>query len=310
MTEIMTIDTNNYNAMAKAMGIAGEGTTTPKKSNNLNRLRIWHSPLMGYEEVNGKNKKTEIIEGGSYRLEVLDGDKSTFYYANEMSVRPFMQRFMYRRYVANTNAKQGEPKGTYQRTIMADSLNMDLKDNTGKFNCGKPTGYVKDFKALPSDMQDLIRQINRVRVVFGTVQLIGAKDSNGDDVSLEPLPFIWEIDNKDAYKTVGEQFTEFTKKQRLPLQHSIYFDKTEENPLPNGSSFYTPVAKLDMTKSLDISSEDQKLFSDFMDWVKNFNDYIYKDWDEKAYANQKESSQEDIDTVEQFIDVELEEGAA
>ena len=47
-----------------------------------------------------------------------------------------------------------------------------------------------------------------------------------------------------------------------------------------------------------------------MDWVKNFNDYIYKDWDEKAYANQKESSQEDIDTVEQFIDVELEEGAA
>ena len=306
----MTIDTNNYNAMAKAMGIAGEGSSTPKKSNNLNRLRIWHSPLMGYEEVNGKNKKTEIIEGGSYRLEVLDGDKSTFYYANEMSVRPFMQRFMYRRYVANTNAKQGEPKGTYQRTIMADSLNMDLKDNTGKFNCGKPTGYVKDFKALPSDMQDLIRQIKRVRVVFGTVQLIGAKDSNGDDVSLEPLPFIWEIDNKDAYKTVGEQFTEFTKKQRLPLQHSIYFDKTEENPLPNGSSFYTPVAKLDMTKSLDISSEDQKLFSDFMDWVKNFNDYIYKDWDEKAYANQKESSQEDIDTVEQFIDVELEEGAA
>ena len=301
----MTIDTNNYNAMAKAMGIAGEGTTTPKKSNNLNRLRIWHSPLMGYEEVNGKNKKTEIIEGGAYRLEVLDGDTSTFYYANEMSVRPFMQRFMYRRYVANTNAKQGEPKGTYQRTIMADTLNMDLKDNTGKFNCGKPTGYVKDFKALPSDMQDLIRQIKRVRVVFGTVQLVGAKD-----VSLESLPFIWEIDNKDAYKTVGDQFTEFTKKQRLPLQHSIYFDQTEENPLPNGSSFYTPVAKIDMTKSLDISNEDQKLFSDFMDWVKNFNDYIYKDWDEKAYANQKESSQEDIDTVEQFIDVELEEGVA
>ena len=41
----MTIDTNNYSAMAKAMGIAGEGSTTPKKSNNLNRLRIWHSLL-------------------------------------------------------------------------------------------------------------------------------------------------------------------------------------------------------------------------------------------------------------------------
>jgi hypothetical protein len=310
MSEIVSINTDNYAAMAKAMGISGESSGSSKKSNNLNRLRIWHSPLMGYEEVNGKNKKTEVIEGGSYRLEVIDGDKSTFYYAKELSIRPFVQRFMYRRYLANSNAKQGEPKGTYHRTIMADTLNIDLKDNTGKFNCGKPTGYIKDFKALPSDMQDLIRQIKRVRVVFGTVQLANPVDVNGNEVTLGEVPFIWEIDNKDAYKTVGDQFTIFSQKERLPLQHRIEFSETTENPLPNGSSFYTPNASVDINKSYEITEAEHKLFSDFMDWIKNFNDYIYKEFDEKAYANQKTSSDEEIETVEQFIDVEIEEGVA
>jgi|TARA_R110000796_G_scaffold17378_2_gene53548 hypothetical protein len=310
MTEIVSINTDNYAAMAKAMGIAGEGTGSSKKANSLNRLRIWHSPLMGQAEVNGKMTNVEVVQGGTYRLEIVEGDSSKYYYSKEMVVRPFMQRFMYRRYVANMNAKQGEPKGTYHRTIMADTLNIDLKDNTGKFNCGKPTGYIQDFKALPSDMQDLIRQIKRVRVVFGTVEMIKPMDQDGKEAELKEVPFIWEIDNKDAYKTVGDQFTVFSKKERLPLQHKISFAETKENPLPNGSSFYTPTATVDLLKTYDIDSADQTLFSDFMDWVKNYNDYIYKEWDEKAYALQKVSSDDDIDTVNQFIDVELDQGVA
>ena len=43
MNEITTIDTNNYAAMAKAMGIANEGTSASKKSSTLARLRIHHT---------------------------------------------------------------------------------------------------------------------------------------------------------------------------------------------------------------------------------------------------------------------------
>jgi hypothetical protein len=216
---------------------------------------------------------------------------------------------MYRRYLANMNPKPNEKKGEYHRTIMADSLNIDLKDDTGKFNCGKPAGYIQDFKALPPEMQDLIRQIKRVRVVFGVVEMIDPVDANGNDTKIKEVPFIWEIDNKDAYKIVGDQFAVFSKKERLPLQHKIKFTQSKENPLPNGSFFYTPVSvPVDMTKSFDIGAEEQTLFSDFMDWVKNFNDYIYKQFDEKAYANQKVSSDDEIETVEQFIDVELDQG--
>jgi len=311
MTDIVTLNTDNYASMAKAMGIAGEGGNAPKKSNNLNRLRIWHSAIMGQEEINGKMKNVEVVDGGAYRLEVVGEGDSTFYYSKEIVIRPYMQRFMYRRYVANMNPKPNEKKGEYHRTIMADSLNIDLKDDTGKFNCGKPAGYVQDFKALPPEMQDLIRQIKRVRVVFGVVEMIDPVDANGNDTKIKEVPFIWEIDNKDAYKIVGEQFAVFSKKERLPLQHKIEFSQTKENPLPNGSFFYTPVAvPVNMTKSFDIGAEEQTLFSDFMDWVKNFNDYIYKQFDEKAYANQKVSSDDEIETVEQFIDVELDQGVA
>ena len=74
MTEIVSINTDNYAAMAKAMGIAGEGTGSSKKANSLNRLRIWHSPLMGQAEVNGKMTNVEVVQGGTYRLEILCKD--------------------------------------------------------------------------------------------------------------------------------------------------------------------------------------------------------------------------------------------
>ena len=304
MNDLININTDNYADLAKAMGIATEVSAKPKKSGNLNRLRIWHTPMMGQAEINGKMANVEVIEGGAYRLEVVEESGSTFYYAKNISIRPFMQRFMLRRYIANLSAKAGEPKGMFHRTIMSDNLNSDLKDNTGRFNCGKPSGYIEDFKALAPDMQDLIRQIKRVRVIFGVVTLDEPTDEKGQPTELGDVPFIWEIDNKDAFKTLGEQFNEYVKKSRLPIQHMIHLNGTKANELPNGSSFYTPIANVDFSEAFDVTDEDQKLFGDFVDWIKNFNDYICKEWEEKVESRQNPVSEEEMETVESFIDIE------
>ncbi len=304
MNELININTDSYADLAKAMGIATEVSAKPKKSGNLNRLRIWHSPMMGQAEVNGKMANVEVIEGGSYRLEVVEESGSTFYYAKNISIRPFMQRFMLRRYIANLGAKAGEPKGMFHRTIMSDNLNGDLKDNTGRFNCGKPSGYIEDFKALAPDMQDLIRQIKRVRVIFGIVTLDEPTNEKGEAVALGDVPFIWEIDNKDAFKTLGEQFNSYVKKSRLPIQHLIHLNGTKANELPNGSHFYTPIAEVDFGESFDVTEADQKLFGDFIEWIKNFNDYICKEWEEKVETRQNPITPEEVETVESFIDIE------
>ena len=200
MSDLVTINTDNYAVMAKAMGIAG-ATVGTKTSNNLNRLRIWHSPIMGEEKVGNKLKKVEVVEGGVYRLELVDDDTSTYYYAKTATVRPFMQRYMLKRYESFSNVKEGDPKGTFHKTIMSDNLNTDLKDNKGNFNCGKPAGYIKDFKALPVHMQDLIKQTKRVRVVFGTIKLNDVRIIHKSDrVPPPPLAYSKLIPKEDRIK--------------------------------------------------------------------------------------------------------------
>ena len=304
MTDLVTINTDSYATMAKAMGLPT--STVEKKANTLNRFRIWHNPTMGMGESNGRSVKMEVVEGGMYRLEV-QGDPSTFYFSEKVEFRPFLQRFMYKKFKQNRNAKEGEKQGGYVKTIMADTLNIDLKDDDGTFNCGKPTGYVKDFQALPEATKRLIKEIKRNRVVFGLVKMVDpVKGIDGKEIAdLPEYPVIWEIDNRDAYKSIGDVFSRFAKSETLPLQHIIKLDGTKENKLNNGGSFYTPIVQLDTTNKIEISDSDHKVFGDFLDWVKNYNDGIIIKWDTKVAEKQDEVSEEDMETVEDFIDVEI-----
>ena len=288
VNEITTIDTDNYAVMAKAMGMSGESSSSDDKPKTLPRFRINHTPIIGSDKV--------LVKGGAYKLEIPD---DTTIYGTSATIRPFIQRFMYKRFVKNMAAKAGEPLGVYHKTIMSDNLNIDLKDNQGKFNCGKPTGYIKDFKALPVDTQDVIRQIKRVRVIFGTVNLTGSVDDSGNKVDKGTIPFIWEIDNRDAFKTMGEPFKKFSQVKRLPVQHNIALN-TEERKLPNGNSFYLPTYTLDLQDTIEVSKDDQDTFINFMSWIDNYNTYIYNEWDMKTT---KDISDADKNTVDSFIDV-------
>ena len=290
--ELTTIDTNNYAAMAKAMGIANESAGERKQASTLARLRINHSPVMGEAEVKGKTVNMEVIGGGTYKLEVPDGPT---YYAESVKIRPYLQRFMYKRFVRGS----GDSPNRYVKTVMADNLNIDLKDNDGGFNCGKPAGYIQDFKALPEKTQELIRQIKRVRVVLGTVQLEGATDASGNPVEVDETPFIWEVENRDAFKILGNCFVKLSKMKRLPPQH-MFEVATEQRKLPNGNSFYLPSVAVNLTDIIKLSDEDQQTFSDFMQWVDNYNDYIIGAWDE----NSRKKEDMDVGVVEEIIDTE------
>lgn len=286
MTELTTIDTNNYAEMAKAMGMANEAATTKKQGMFLARLRINHSAILGAESI--------LVKAGTYKLEIPDGPT---YYAESAIVRPFMQRFMYKKFVMGSGGKPNR----YVKTVMADTLNMDLKDNDGGYNCGKPAGWIEDYASLPEATKELIKSIKRVRVVLGNVELINPKDVNGNPVELESTPFIWEVENRDAFKTVGGVFTKLAKMKRLPVQHTVDLT-TEERKLPNGNSFYLPLTGMDTTKTVELQQKDQDLFADFMAWVQNYNEYIINAYAEKA----GDSDGDELDELDinDIIDVE------
>ena len=288
--QVATLDSGNFAEMAKAMGMTQDmGGDNKSKSSTLPRLRIWNQPVMGQVEVKGKMKNMEVVPAGMYRLQLPD---DTFIYAESVKIRAFVQRFMYKRY--------DSPNNMYIKTLMAEDLNGDLKDNTGGLNCGKPAGYIKDFQALPDDTKALIKQIKRVRVILGEVQLVNAVDGDGNEVDTDVQPFIWEIDNRDAFKTMGEPFTQMAKQRRLPVQHWIDCG-SDERSIPTGAKFYVPIASVDMTDSIDLSDTDQGRFSDFIEWINNYNEYIVSSWNDKR--SQKMDA-EDEALVEDFIDIE------
>lgn len=299
MSDLVTINTDNYEAMAKAMGIANEKSESNKeKASTLARLRISHTPIMGKEEVKGKQVNVEVVEGGMYKLEIPDGPT---YYAKNIKIRPFMQRFMYKRFVMG----KGEQKNRYIKTIMSDNLNIDLKDSDGGFNCGKPSGWIEDFKALPEDQQQLIRSCKRVRVVFGLITMIDPVDETGSSVAVQPDAFIWEIENRDAFKSIGKCFNDLARAKRLPVQHEIALT-TEANSLASGATFYLPSPTLDLSSTITVDDKDQTMFSNLVLWIKNYNEYILNQWDENAHK--KEEVDEKL--VNDFIDINSDEVAS
>ena len=289
--QVATLNTGNFAEMAKAMGMSQDmGGDNKAKSSTLPRLRIWNQPVMGQVEVKGKMKNMEVVPAGMYRLQLPD---DTFVYSESVKIRAFVQRFMYKRY--------DSPNNMYIKTLMAEDLNGDLKDNTGGLNCGKPAGYIKDFQALPDDTKALIKQIKRVRVILGEVQLVNAVDGEGNEVDTDVHPFIWEIDNRDAFKTLGEPFTQMAKQRRLPVQHWIDCG-ADERSIPTGAKFYVPTAGIDMSVAIDLTEEDQTKFSDFLEWINNYNEYIVSAWNEKR---SEKMNAEDEALVEDFIDIEV-----
>ena len=290
-TQIATLNAGNFAEMAKAMGMSQDMSSDGKaKSSTLPRLRIWNQPVMGQVEVKGKMKNMEVVPAGMYRLQLPD---DVYVYAENVKIRVFVQRFMYKRYDSKNNL--------YVKTLMADDLNGDLKDNTGGLNCGKPAGYIKDFQSLPEDTKTLIKQIKRVRVILGEVELVNPVDADGNEKDMEVHPFIWEVDNRDAFKTMGEPFTQLAKQRRLPVQHWIECG-TDERSIPTGAKFYLPTTSLDITKSIDLTEEDQTKFGDFLEWINNYNDYIVSAWNEKR--TEKVKAENDA-LVEDFIDIEV-----
>lgn len=295
MSELTLVNNSNFAAMAQAMGM-GADIALPKKQNTLARLKLDHKGIMGESTVNGKKKKVEVVAAGSY---VLDRPNLEPVYSTDVSIRLFNQRFMYKRYIQGT----GDAKGKYVKTIMAKDLKDDLRDNAGGFNCGKPSGWIEDYASLPAETKTLLKSIKRVRVLFGEITMNNPVNAKGEELdNLVSVPFIWEVDNKDAFKTLGAPIAQMAKQNRILPQHSITLG-AEEQTLPTGASYYLPTATLELGNTIDLTDKDQVLFADFNAWIDNYNEYIVKEFNDNAKS---QPDAELAEIVEEFIEVEAE----
>ena len=303
-SDLVTLENTDYSLIANAMGIE----TSSKSSTSVDslcRLRIWNRPVMGSIQKGGKVRQMEVVPGGTYRLDYGNGK---YHYCETINLRPFLQRFRYNRWLPyQTPDKEGR-KGKYIKSVFTNDYKQfnstDLMDESGGFYCGRPSGFIADWKELPEATRTLITSVKRVRSIFGTVTLEGAVDDSGEVVEEEgsTVPVIWEIENSTAFKIMGEALTRYGDANRLFPQHYIELD-TEGEPMANGNMLYKPTFNVDLTKDIRLQPEDNEHLIKFQTWVDNYNKYIKESY-QKNMGSKTSLSEDEENVIDSFITVE------
>ena len=278
--------------LAELMGMSN----VPAKSTSaLAEIKQVHQNVMGTKQVDGESMEVAIVKAGAYSVTFPD---DTVYYSDTITIRPFMQRFQFQRYDKHYQKPDGG-EGRMLRTVMATSLNGDLKDNYGGFNCGRPSGYVKDFSSLPQETQDLMRATDRFKVIFGLCTLDKAKDANGKPVDVKEFPFLMRIKNRDSFKAMTDMFTQIQRKNRLPIQHLLHLS-SEVKSIPSGATYGVVKAKLG--ELVEITTDDQEVLNNFVEWVESMNSITISKWEE--HRRPEELSDDESEIVANVVEID------
>ena len=277
--------------------IMGMSNTVPSSRSALAEIKQVHQNIMGTKEVDGEKMEVAVIKAGSYSVVFPD---ETVYYSDKITIRTFMQRFQWERWDDNFTRPDGG-SGRMLRSVMGKSLSVDLKDNYGGFNCGRPSGYVKDFSSLPQETQDIMKSTKRYKIVFGLCTLDNAKDANGKSVDVKEFPFFMRIKNRDSFKAMNDIFNAIQRKNRLPIQHKLVLS-SELKSIPSGATY--AVVKASLGNEVEITADDQETLNSFVEWVESMNSITLSKWEENRRP--EELSEADEEIVSSIVEIEEE----
>jgi hypothetical protein len=245
-------------SLAEAMGIStgGGGSTT---QSSLARVNQVHSALTVTDAEGDDVIKVPV---GAYKVTLPDGE---VVYSKTISTRIFSQRHQWQKWDAEAKAMH--------KTLLAANLNADLKDTTGRFNLGRPSGYIKDFQSLPEEMKTIIRSVKRVRVMLGVLKLDKPTDDMGNAINGmdAEMPFVMDVKNNESMKAMDAAINQIISKKLTPVEHTLKLGSAKRD-LPSGGKYAIIVPALG--EQVPYGSDDSTILQDFIDWIKGTNTWI------------------------------------
>jgi hypothetical protein len=245
-------------SLAEAMGIStgGGGSTT---QSSLARVNQVHSALT---VIDAEGDDVIKVPVGAYKVTLPDGE---VVYSKTISTRIFSQRHQWQKWDAEAKAMH--------KTLLAANLNADLKDTTGRFNLGRPSGYIKDFQSLPEEMKTIIRSVKRVRVMLGVLKLDKPTDDMGNAINGmdAEMPFVMDVKNNESMKAMDAAINQIISKKLTPVEHTLKLGSAKRD-LPSGGKYAIIVPSLG--EQVPYGSDDSSILQDFIDWIKGTNTWI------------------------------------
>lgn len=280
MSTSVSLKVDNMN-LADAMGFSTSSSAAPASS--VARLQL----VQGAITKDIDDEERIIVPVGAFKL--VQGDSVA--YSKTVSIRLFAERQQLQKWDADNN--------TMQKSLMAQNLNADLKDTMGTFNLGRPSGYIKDWNALPEAQKEIIRSVNRVKVFMGMITLDNAIDEDGNALSgydME-IPFVFDVKNRDTMKSIESTVSGLMAKRISPVEYTIHL-KGKKNKLPTGATFANAEASLG--ERVGFADSDQENLNNFLEFIARANEYVTEKWNEKAKPG---FSDDDAALVGEFIEV-------
>ena len=281
MSNLAPLHVDNMN-LADAMGFSASTSSSNTQSS------LYRITTTVIQEVSPETNK--IVSSPVFKIKKGVDEE---FLAREVEVRLFAERQRWQRWDSENN--------TFQKTVMSTNLNGDLKDTLGTFNLGRPTGYVKDFNALPQDMKDLMRSVNRVKVMMGMARVIDPFTEDGGPITdnyAEEIPFVADIKNRDSLKSIDAVVGKLMGKRISPVEHTVAL-LGDVQAMPTGVKYAT--IKASMGQRVGFSDGDNDILADFLDYVEKNNEYILTRWEENHTAK---LSSEDSAIVSNIVDLE------
>ena len=261
--------------IADAMGFAA-----PQQQQQTDLWRV--NALVQQGVKDGKIVSTPMFK-------VRKGDEEV--YAEKLNIRLFAERVQWTKWDSEANLTQ--------KTVLSSNLNADLKDTLGGFNLGRPSGFVKDFDALPEATKQVMRSVRRTKVFMGSVSLDSPVNDAGEAVEFsDEAPFVFDVKNPSSIKAINGVTGSLVSKAITPIENIIKLGATEHT-MPNGNKFAQVTASLG--KRVGFSEGDNDLLRDFIMEVERTNTWVLSKWDENNVAN---ISEEDSAIVGSIIDIQ------
>ena len=219
---------------------------------------------------NVKNGTDLIALAGEFSI---DDPLAGKIYAPSISLRLYQQYFRYKRYDADAvrRNKDGDTvKGSYTHSILIKSLQDEAPSDDGKYQCGRPVGYIRNWKELPNDEQEFIKSCRQMEIFFGEVRIEG-KDQTGSTVSMQ-LPVEMELSNKTSGRTLVNFYRELWNSKRIsPNSVSVTLLPFE---VKGGVTFYDLSCKIEEGVQHQFDDDAIALMQRFTDYVSGINNKV------------------------------------